>query len=109
MCKSIEERFLKTKDLAFALEEINAMDNLNMLLALSAFKATKLEPEIIEDLLYLFNWRAHQRFTKNLTIYCLKHIDSIDFEKTLLNLVLTKEGKEFVAESRNENKDIDTR
>jgi hypothetical protein len=76
------------------------MDNLNMINALSNFKDTKTSPKIIEDLVYLFSWRGHETLTKKLTISCLKDIDSIDFNKTLESLALTKEGKEAIEKAR---------
>ena len=108
MWKSIEERFLETKDLAFALEQINAMDNLSMIFALSRFKDVKPSPEIIEDLLFLFNWRGHETLTKKLALTCLEDIDSIDLERTLERLVLTKEGQEAIENARKEKKKMNT-
>ena len=108
MWKHIEERFLRTKDLAFALEEINATDNLNMIHALLQFKNVKPMPEIIEDLLYLFVWRGHEVLSKNLVISCLKDIDSINFEKAFENLVFTTEGKGVLVKEWKESGDIDT-
>jgi hypothetical protein len=106
MWKRIEERFLKTKDLAFALEEINAIDNLSMIRALVKFQDAKSQPEIIEDLLFLFNWRGHEMLTKKLTMSCLEDIDNIDLEETLERLALTKEGREALEEARREGKDL---
>jgi len=91
--KRIKERFLKTKDLAFALEQINAIDNLNMVFTLIGFHENNPPQDIIDDLLYIFVWKGHEILTGNLTKTCLEVIDSINFENVLEDLIFKKEKK----------------
>jgi len=84
--KDLEADFSKTKDLASALELINAMSNANMILAFSSIKAQIFDvnnPELVKIFLETFVWESYKILTSRLVALWMKFKDEISLFETI--------------------------
>jgi DNA-binding HxlR family transcriptional regulator len=87
--KDIGKLFLEKKDLALALKQVNAMSNVNFMIAFSNFKARNIDitnPHDVGLFLEIFVWRPHIILTSKLTQTILESIDDLDLEKATKSL-----------------------
>ena len=91
--KDIENQFLKTKDLAFALKMINAMSNVNMLIAFDNIKEQTFDinnPKFVQVFLETFVWESYKMLTSKLVALWMKFKDDIDLYETTIKITETE-------------------
>lgn len=84
--EDIEEQFLKSKDLSFALEQLNITSNLNIIMALVNIKSKNFDignPEVVQLFFETFVFSPYEVLVSRLVNASRKVIDGIDLNQIM--------------------------
>jgi DNA-binding HxlR family transcriptional regulator len=84
--EDIEEQFLKSKDLSFALEQLNLTSNLNIIMALANIKSKNFDvgnPEVVQLFFDTFVFSPYEILVSRLVEASGKVIDDIDLNQIM--------------------------
>ncbi|MGD0029480.1 MAG: winged helix-turn-helix domain-containing protein [Candidatus Bathyarchaeia archaeon] len=84
--EDIEEQFLKSKDLSFALEQLNTATNLNIIMALTNIKSKNFDignPEVVQLFFETFVFSPYEILVSKLVEASKKIIDDIDLNQVM--------------------------